>query len=432
MTHLDNWEDLIERPSDPRSFMLLAPLLAPLAATLRQFEFDLFTTFAVCFLATAVIHIGSNALRIARRGRLSAALRSRYQQSLDLNEVNALRQLRVHETLIRMRRAWAQPTVDAMYYNAEILLLLERGQELRRKEDVFVPFVLESFDKMRGLFGSRPRATGTPFDTLCALGVLKSLYGIRCSTPLGLQRAAEILGWRDADRVAASAVDLAGRIVNGTTRGHGHTVIDLYTCWGVAWNLQHDADALEQCQGLGAYFNALVVRDKNGTTIRLSPESRLSPDDEPCLSAAYFALKLAKYARIDLPQDAYEGVAHFLEGCRALGGGFGATPGAPPNVLHTRMGLELCELLRRPVPTLRDQKAFTERCRTPAGYAFAPHLTPNAYATRCAIQILYRHADQHPSQRPLCDTPRFAGLADVILERFFDPDTGRAVGVPIG
>ena len=135
----------------------------------------------------------------------------------------------------------------------------------------------------------------------------------------------------------------------------------------------------------------------------------------PSLAATYFALRLLNYAGCHSEVARWEsGLGSFVKSCwQDEAGGFSSVPGATATVVHSRIGLALCQELnisRWPYKTrLLD---FLAQCRINGGYGFKPDDAPNAYATRGALAIITEWCRLSPKAR--------AEASYAVRDLFFD------------
>jgi hypothetical protein len=135
-----------------------------------------------------------------------------------------------------------------------------------------------------------------------------------------------------------------------------------------------------------------------------------------CLTAYFFAKNIYRYyklqelgkVRIGTMLETAKG---FVPMCFDKVNGFGCLPGQEADLVHTHFGISL-------IGSERDKdkvESFVHRCRKGGGYALLPKWKPSAYGTRIGLQVL------DTLRLPIPETMEITKFIDGLQ----DPDNGR-------
>ncbi len=278
---------------------------------------------------------------------------------------------------------WPTGTIETLYFATEILRRLSGSSWARHLKHDVLEFVERCYDPPMGLYRSTPNA-GQPNmrTTHCAIGTLKALEGIEPSVNFQRSRAGDKIG--HSDEVLSNATAFLS-----TAIAQRADLPDVYSATTLAWNCRHDGPGnIGYREEFKPYLESLLVLSDGIAAFRSGLDS-----STPCISATFFATRLARGQDIFKELIRLVGPNHleaFLWRCwHEDEGGFSSHPRSSPNLVHTRMALELCEAFNfQTLYSRRQVMRFVSRCRSDYGLSFAPGLEPNIYALRCGLEIL--------------------------------------------
>lgn len=321
---------------------------------------------------------------------------------------------------------WPDGTLSTVYFGCEVLLRQNRKDLLQQHRAELMRFIVSCYDPATGFHRRNINdGTGSPYYSYCATGIVKSLHGVTCAEAIDILRVESMLR-ENARSLVFAAAARAKAILSGDDFPDQHrTVVDLYACYGILRNLQ-EAGRLEGSRDdLRVFLRSVMVDDGATTAFRIAPEY-----EEPCMNATDLALSLLKIAGVK-PNELIdqESVRQFIESCWHEEGGFSSIPTSDPTVVHTKMALDVLRLLgdapdeQRVVKLIR----FLKSCKAEQAFAFRPGMLPNAFAARCALDIVDRLKDFGCEPERLQDLRfdlRFDWLPQTFVTDFYNPATG--------
>ncbi len=339
--------------------------------------------------------------------------------------------LRFESEFKRDIAAWPEGTLSTVYFGCEVLMREYRQDFIQRHKNEILQFLDSCYDSVTGFHRRNLDAgRGSAYDSNCAIGIMKSLYGVPCNGSLGLFRADRVLGQRTSQLTSAT-VGRARNILSGNVPNRDRTLVELYACYSILRNLE-EIEVLTPSQDslLLQFIQTVMVPARTGkaTAFKIAPDH-----EEPCVNATYFALRLLRLAHIDPASvTSPEQISNFIYSCwHEDVGGFSSIPTSAPTLVHSKMALDVLKFISN-CPSgdhLAKLVAFVRACRDEDGFAFQPGMLRNTYAARCALDIIEELRRLGQPSDTLSEL-KATNLAQAVIDQFYDPLKGLFRGYP--
>jgi len=343
------------------------------------------------------------------------------------NGVGVYPRLGFDDNLKRMISSWCNCTIDAHYFAIEGILTTGGEQGLHSLQGKTLTFLEGCYDTEKGFYRQGLwDGKSCAHYSHCAIGVLKSLSGIPCGEILGMRQATQYIGQK-AERIAQNALAVAERILEGKLNGTGEeSLTELYACYQILWNLGKEDLLLRSSRSsLIEFVMSLERRSPEGIGFAIERQ-----DYRQSISGTYFAVRLlnAAGAQENLRMRIAERIRNYLDHCwNNSAGAFSSKPGGLPTIIHTRMVIGLYQFLGTSLTEDQNRRiiSFVKSCKSRNLFAFHPGLVPNAYATRCALEILLRTQLGRVTEKQL------ASIREELIRSMYDRKNGVFLGYPI-
>jgi len=298
------------------------------------------------------------------------------------------------------------PTLDAFYFAMEALLVCSPTTRFTKDEErLITDFLTKCYIPSEGGFWTSPFGiTASLYGTVCAIGVMKSLRGLKCGerpeTPEEAQEFFSSFGklgeqfHHDINKLLNSRVCPGKDAFFDSRQWDRECVLACSTAATILWNTGRDKEDLF---GFVAHEN---LGDFLGKCLFMSPDPsapwmafKPHPDHyKPGLSVTYHALRLIHNCDLNV-QTNKDHIGSYVQHCWT-GEGFSPTIGESPSLLSTYYAVsclekeEYCGQRKDFIHFIRPSlQEFLNSCNHEGLYSAHPRLFPTAAATRYAAQI---------------------------------------------